>query len=216
MNRLPLYTYAVGRPFDPAWLAGLRGVDGALVTSVRVGDLVAVTSSLARDTASPDDLAARKALVRAHDHVVAVVSELTAVLPLPPGTVHLGRSGVVGALRARQAVYSAALDRVAGCVELGVKAYVVARPVEDADRRTAAVAGQVGADLLRVAREGHPRAVPTGAKILDACYLVDVASIDAFVARVSALDRALPDLDVVVTGPWAPYSFVAIDEDIPA
>jgi len=228
----PLYTYAVARPFDPARLAGLRGVDGAAVTVVRAGDLLAITSSLASGTPEPDDLPALEALARAHDRVVAAVSQLTTVLPFRLGTVHLGRSGVVGVLRDRHAAFGAALDRVAGCVELGVKAYAVARPApvgapgsgreylaqrrerQEAERRAVAVAGRVGADLLHLARDGHAHSAQASTNLLNASYLVDTASVDGFVARVAALDRALPELDLVVTGPWAPYSFAAIDEDM--
>jgi hypothetical protein len=45
-RRRATYTYAIARPFHPAHLWGVRGVDGAAAHLVHHDDLVAVVSTL--------------------------------------------------------------------------------------------------------------------------------------------------------------------------
>ena len=81
------YAYAVARSFDPAQLAGVRGVDGADVRLVRYRDLVAVVSPV--PLTEFDEAALRtkleslpwlEATARAHHAVVDVVAASSVTL----------------------------------------------------------------------------------------------------------------------------------------
>ena len=124
------YAYAVARSFDPAQLAGVRGVDGADVRLVRYRDLVAVVSPV--PLTEFDEAALRtkleslpwlEATARAHHAVVDVVAASSVTLPLRLATVYRGDERVTEVLRQGGRRFRAALDRLAGRVELGVKVY---------------------------------------------------------------------------------------------
>ncbi|MEV4515449.1 GvpL/GvpF family gas vesicle protein [Dactylosporangium sp. NPDC049525] len=51
--------------------------------------------------------------------------------------------------------------------------------------------------------------------VLNGAYLVGAADADQFAAAVAALTGRLPALRLQLTGPWPPYSFVAVDEEPP-
>jgi Gas vesicle synthesis protein GvpL/GvpF len=125
------YTYAIARAFDPTKLAGLRGIDGAVVRLVGCDDLAAVVSSLPPAIAEPAALRARletlaelEEIARSHHAVVEAVAACSVTLPLRLGTVHHGDNRVAELLLRRQRQLSAALDRLDGRVELGVKVYL--------------------------------------------------------------------------------------------
>jgi hypothetical protein len=124
------WTYAVARPFDPVRVAGLRGVDGAEVHLVPHRELVAVVSALPAaelaETALRDKLEQPKwleAAARAHHAVVAAVAAGGATLPFRLATIHHGDDRVAAVLRRGYRRLCAALDRLEGRIELGVKVY---------------------------------------------------------------------------------------------
>ena len=80
LNRGATYTYAVARPFDPARIADLRGVDGAPVRLIGYDNVVAVVSTAAPGELDEASLSTRlerldelEVLARSHDAVVASV-----------------------------------------------------------------------------------------------------------------------------------------------
>lgn len=87
----------------------------------------------------------------------------------------------------------------------------------ETDRAAARVAQQLAGAAALARREAIPlEAGPRGrpaprALVLKAAFLVDRASSEAFAARCDAIARleAARGLEVELTGPWAPYSFVA-------
>jgi Gas vesicle synthesis protein GvpL/GvpF len=124
------YTYAVARPFDPAQIAQVQGVDGSEVHLVSYQDIVAVVSSLS--VAEFDEAAIRaklatpealEAVARAHHAVVEAVAARSVTLPFRLATIHHGGERVIEVLRQGYRRFCAALDRLAGCVEVGVKVY---------------------------------------------------------------------------------------------
>jgi hypothetical protein len=124
------YTYAVARPFDPARIAQLRGVDGSEVRLVPHQDIVAVVSPIS--VAAFDEAALRAKLAtpealevvaRAHHAVVEAVAACGVTLPFRLATVYHDDERVTEVLRRGHPRFSAALDRLAGRVEVGVKAY---------------------------------------------------------------------------------------------
>ncbi|GDY32534.1 GvpL/GvpF family gas vesicle protein [Gandjariella thermophila] len=122
------YCYAIARPFPEEVLRGLAGVRDAELRPVREGDLVAVTSPV--PAADFDESALRRNLedldwlagvARAHSAVVDAVAERAATLPLRLATVYLDEDRVRAVLRGGRARFAAALDRITGRVEWGVK-----------------------------------------------------------------------------------------------
>ena len=91
------------------------------------------------------------------------------------------------------------------------------REREEALRDAAAGADHIHVTLsaIAVATRRHPLQDPqlSGRKehmLLNAAYLIDDDRRESFEATARAL--RLPDLDLQVTGPWAPYSFAVLDE----
>jgi hypothetical protein len=153
------YAYAVARSFDPPQLAGVRGVDGAEVRLVPYRDLVAVVSPV--PLAEFDEAALRtklewlpwlEATARAHHAVVDAVAARSVTLPLRLATVYRGDERVAEVLRQGYRRFRAALDRLAGRVEVGVK-------VSTDPRATAPAAppstSSPGRDYLRRRRAQH-------------------------------------------------------------
>ena len=142
-----------------------------------------------------------EALLR-HEAVVERLMEDGPLLPMRFGSV---TPDVNGWLAAEQARLSAALERVRGAVELGVRAadpgppaasgteYLMRRAASTAlgDRVHAALAGLARASV-RVPKPPHVGA-----------YLVDRDAVEGFRARAGEHEG------VVCTGPWPPYSFAA-------
>ncbi len=213
------YTYAVARAFDRILIAGLRGVDETPVHLVGYRGIVAVASTIPR--AGIDEAALRARLENGDQRVTDV-------------------------LRRGYGQFEAALDRLTGRVELGVKVYLEmpAEPAgpapasgspgrdylrrrqrqrhqrDDAWRRATATADRVAAALADLAvehRRHRPQSTrPSGARgenILNAAYLVDARRAEQFADRARRLGADAAGVHVEVTGPWAPYSFAAVDDE---
>ncbi|RKS73542.1 gas vesicle protein GvpL/GvpF [Actinomadura pelletieri DSM 43383] len=94
---------------------------------------------------------------------------------------------------------------------------------EDAGREAAARAGDVHAELAdhAVAFRHHPPQDPRlsgrpGVQILNAAYLLDEEQTDGFLAVARAAGERLAGIEVEVTGPWPPYSFIDTADATPA
>lgn len=201
------------------------GVDDHPVRVVREGELSALVSSVPLSRFDADvlrreleDLDRVEALARAHDRVVEAAPD---VLPARLCTLYESPEAVAGMLRAEHEGLRSALERLAGKVELGVKAY--ARPEEQRARASS------GADYL--ARKGAKREASASldatleaihARLSEAAEgsvvnhprdsLFNGAYLVADQERFAALVASLADehgVDLQLTGPWAPYHFVA-------
>jgi hypothetical protein len=144
------------------------------------------------------------------------------VLPLRFGTVLADEAALTEALTARRDEFAAALERVRGRVELGVRVvadrptrpdrrpdsgreYVLARLEEQ--RRAERAARELLAPLAALASDSRLRRGSVAPTLLSAAYLVERDEVPAFRERVDELAAAWPDVRVVCSGPWAPYSF---------
>jgi hypothetical protein len=162
-----VYTYAVARPFDPARLAGLRGIDSAGIHLVRHREVVAVVSPLPAASADESALRARletleelEVMVRAHHAVVEAVSAQSVTLPLRLATLHHGDARVADALREGYEGFCVVLDRLAGRVELGVKIHAGVRDASRAEPTESedSPSSTPGRDYLRrLHRQRHQR-----------------------------------------------------------
>jgi hypothetical protein len=111
-------------------IGGLRGVAGEPLRAVVAGDLAAVVGTVGLAEFGQDalrnnfeDLDWLSAKARAHDAVVSGVARFGPVIPVRMATVYFDDDRVRQLLTDRHDAFDAALHRVAGRVELGVKAY---------------------------------------------------------------------------------------------
>ena len=208
------YAYAVARSFDPARLAGVRGVDGAEVHLVPYREIVAVVSPV--PLAEFDEAALRaklerlpwlEATARTHHAVVDAVAACGVTLPLRLATVYRGDERVAEVLRQDYLRRRRAQHRAR----------------DDAWQRAAAAAARVDATLAELAVDSRHRPPQSprlsgarGENVLNATYLVDAERAEEFAARARHLDAEAPDARVELTGPWAPYSFAPPDDQEPA
>jgi hypothetical protein len=59
-----------------------------------------------------------------------------------------------------------------------------------------------------LARASRQRAADSPSEPLRAAYLVDRNRIEQFALEVAGLQESRPDLRLLCTGPWPPYSFI--------
>ena len=153
-----------------------------------------------------------------HERVVEALMEDRDLLPVRYGTRLGGEGEAARALAERHAELARALDRVRGAVEVSVRA-VRTGDESDADEaetgseylraraRTAAAAGTLHEPLSAAARASVRRPPSLPAELLRAAYLVDRERLARFTSLVRELDESNPDMQVLCTGPWPPYSF---------
>jgi hypothetical protein len=176
------------------------------VRAVRAGELTVLCSPAAgeRDL-TPDALWRREALIEE-------LMEERALLPVRYGTVVEDERAAAEAVAGRDAELAGRLERVRGAVELavraqpaeaeqapagGVKFIQTRRAAEDAARK-------LHERLAAAAREA---VLQPGRELLRGAYLVPRDGVEDIVALVRALQEQRPELLLVCTGPWPPYSF---------
>lgn len=146
-----------------------------------------------------------------HGLVVEGLLEVAdAVLPVRFGERFETERELAAAVEPRLEALEAQLDRVAGCVEVGVR--VVPRPEprrrdDGAAYMRARLHEQLAVD--EVHRRLAAQARDSVQTSRDADYLVGRTEVRAFTRAVQDLVDSHPALDIVCTGPWAPYNFAA-------
>ncbi len=161
MTGAGLWLHAVVRDLDPARLVGLTGVGGQAVRPVPAGGLTAVVGpvDLAEFGEEPlrrnlEDLTWLEAVARTHHRVAEELFRHGPVIPARLATIYRDEDSVAELLTRRGGDLAAALDRVAGRLEWGVKIYAAPPPAlprpspGTADRQPGA-----GAAYLRRRRE---------------------------------------------------------------
>ena len=177
-----------------------------------------------------------------HQSVVRRLLAAATVVPLRFGSLHRDTAAVEGFLAEHRDEFVAALDRVRGRVELGVKLWVAA-PADEAEGRRPATGREylerrrearehaataraaldetlraVHARLLAVSEAGvlnrsQPRELTGDSRVMAMNAAYLVdADDDSLFSEVEHLRRAHPGLVFEVTGPWAPYNFVGSPE----
>lgn len=111
-------------------LSSLAGVAGTAVRPVPAGGLTLLVSDVDLDEFGAEALARNledldwlERAARAHHEVIDAATRLFPVLPMRLATVYSGEAVAVAAVRAHEDEFAAALDRVRGRAEWGVKAY---------------------------------------------------------------------------------------------
>jgi hypothetical protein len=128
------------------------------------------------------------------EEVVERLMEERNLLPVRLGTVVADESAAVEAVAERRPELLDGLRRVQGAVELAIRA-------------TGRLEGFVGEIHEPLAESSRDALLKPDGDPLRAAYLVDRDQVESFVERVAGLQRAHPEIDLICTGPWPPYSF---------
>jgi hypothetical protein len=144
-----VWIYAIAEYVSLAPLGRLRGVGGGPVRTVAAAGLTAVAEDVELTEFGEEalrrnleDLAWLEAAARAHHRVIGAVAQQGPVVPMRLATVYSDDAGITAMLTERGADLRAALSRIGGRQEWGVKAYA-RRPSETGDD-SEAVAGPSG------------------------------------------------------------------------
>ena len=229
MSSTVLRVFGVGRAGDPVDVQVVRhGGLAALVEAVPAEDWSA--EALPRRL---EDLGWLETQARRHDAVLRAHLPHP-VVPFPLTTVFTDEDGVRRALDERVDRLTAALDRVAGRLELGVVVHVDTATVQPAENEPAAAGDRPGAayierrlrrqrraevaraDAAKVADTVHARLAPLAERavrgnVLNASYLVRTDAVGAFDSEIERLAADIAGARIRRTGPWAPFHFV--DQD---
>jgi hypothetical protein len=218
-----VYLYCLG-PTELPDPEDVTGVDGA---SVRAEEVEGFRAWLSDTDAPPTASVAR---VREHNAVVEAAAREVTPVPIRFGQWFGSRGELEASLGSRRDGLRAALARVRGAVEFGVRvvdpaversvdsdrssgrAYLEAlarreREAELARARGREIAVEMESSLGSSIREQRSR--PGGRHDLVAIsHLVDRHDTGTYRRRLEELPPRYGDLHFVVTGPWPPYGFV--------
>lgn len=180
-----------------AFTQGLRELESGLEARP-FGRVAAVTGD-----EEPDPL--RHGLV-----VEGLLDKADAVLPARFGERFSTDEDFAAAVTPRLEALEHQLDRVAGCVEVGVR-IVPRRERQDGNDGAAYMQARLREQLAveEVHRVLAAEARDSVRTSCDAGYLVERSDVGAFSHAVERVLEAHPALDALCTGPWAPYSFAA-------
>lgn len=166
-----------------------------------------------------------------HERLVEAFMHDRDLLPVRYGTCVPDEAAVAQALQDNREAYAAALQTVRGAVELAVRVFAgeaQTPPVASqtpspspspssgtdylrARSRSAAAEADASAcihePLAKIARATTVARVPRAGELLRAAYLVPRDRVAAFSERVGELGERSPQLRIICTGPWPPYSF---------
>nr|WP_156000104.1 GvpL/GvpF family gas vesicle protein [Streptomonospora sp. PA3] len=179
------YVYAVARPLAAEAVADLKGVGGRPVHLVEHEGLVAVVSAVPLHEfdedalrANLEDLGWLEEVARAHHGVVDAAARRTDVVPLRLATVYHGDDRVRAVLREGREDFAGALERVAGCLEFGVKVYAepASRPAAPEPPAAAPAGESPGKAYLRKRREQRDRRDDVWQQAAQLCERLDAAA----------------------------------------
>ena len=195
---------------------------------VRQGELAALTSTVGFTEeslqASLEELAELESIARAHERVLDDALRRGPVVPFRIATLYESREHVREMLAAERTPLVAALRRLRGKAEWGVKAYApaapasAAPPASGADYLARKTAGRHAAEEVDAAVDAvheRLRAQASGAvlnpardrgMLLNAAYLVADADVPVFRALVSELSGR-HRIPLQLTGPWPAFHF---------
>jgi gas vesicle protein GvpL/GvpF len=214
-----VHLYALVR--RPAAVPGVSGIGDAPLRTVELEDGI---DAVVSDTT--DGVSRSEGAIFAHAQVVEALSEANEAILPARFTAGAGgddelRTSVVG----RREQVAAGLDRVDGCVELGLRVlrqdggdespaasgaeYMRRRlgQVEQAQRLARDLHGRLG----ELARESTSQVVARDDLVLTAAYLLPRAAVEEFRSALEAVEAEHRDVTLVLTGPWPPYSFALLE-----
>jgi Gas vesicle synthesis protein GvpL/GvpF len=167
--------------------------DVAPLRAVAAGRLE-VICAVATDVATSADVLWR------HEEIVEAIMVDRDLLPFRFGTRVRDEGAAAAAIAASESDLAAALERVRGAVELSLR--IIAPEPGDDDAR------DIHASLAVLARASMQRPPRAAGELLRAAYLVDRGdAAERFGRAVADCQAAHPELRLLCTGPWPPYSF---------
>jgi hypothetical protein len=207
-----------------------RGLEGAPVRVVDAGPLLAWVSDL--EEAAVTVTVER---VRAHDAVVRSALEIETPLPARFGQTFADDAGLRASIERRRDALLELLSRVRGAVEMTVRALLDPSPASGGGapprdsgreyldwlrvRQHTARAARTQADFLHrrisdavlgmVREEARAPAQPSICS-LSVSHLVPRDAVAGYRLTLRALIEDDPQLRLMVSGPWAPYSFAEL------
>jgi len=175
-------------------LPPVPGVDGAPLERRRVNGVELVISD------GGDTEVTQAAVLRHAEVVEGLMSRSGAVLPAQFGRPFGDDAELEAAIRPKARDLERGLERVRGCVEFGLR---VAGESPSAESGTAYMRARLAQQRAVEPLEHLSRDVSANA------YLVPAEKVDEFQEAVRRLQAEHPELTIVCTGPWPPYSFGA-------
>jgi hypothetical protein len=175
-------------------LPPLAGVNDAPLERKRVGRLELVVSD------DPGGEVTQDAVLRHAEVVEGLMNRSRAVLPAQFGRPFDDEGELAAAIRTKAPELERGLERVRGCVEFGLR---VAGEGPSATSGTEYMHARLAQQRIVEPLERLSRASASNA------YLVPTENVPAFREAVTHLQNEHPELSVVCTGPWPPYSFGA-------
>jgi hypothetical protein len=213
-----IYVYGICDPAITPPTLTRRGLGGARLRALERGGLAAVYSHHRSLRPRPT-----REFVLDHERVVESIMAHSTVLPLRFGTQLEHEDQLAALLAARRDELLRSLQRVRGKTELGLR-MIPERPV--CGRRTVRPTGrdyllsrvrthrlqqqaihEVHEALAGLSEASCIREPARPPAILVAAYLIDAERVDEFRRRADQLARCQDGMQVIVTGPWPPYSF---------
>ena len=216
-----LYLYAFSQ--SPTTLPQTVGLEDAPLSVETLDGIEAVVSAFEGSA-----IQASEESVLAHARVIEqLAARNEAVVPAQFGRAFDDSGSLEDAVRDREAELRDAIERVRGCVELGLR---VLAPVDESapapasgreymlgrleqSRRDESDADELHAPLAALAREATRSLRATPQLLLSAAYLLPRGDVERFREAVRSQQEAHPDLSFVCTGPWPPYSFATAGGD---
>ena len=208
-----IHVYGIVDELDS--LPPVEGVDDAPLERRRVGGLELVVSEVPREEVT------QEAVLRHAEVVEALMGRSRAVLPAQFSRPFAGDEELASAVTAKAPELEERLQRVRGCVELGLR--VVAPAAEtvpeaesgaeylrarlDEERHRAELVAALDEPLARLSQDTAGGA--KGSNAFERAYLVREEEVSSFLETVRELEAAHPELSLACTGPWPPYSFGA-------
>jgi hypothetical protein len=201
-------------------LPPITGVDAGPLERCRIEGLDLVVSRGAREGSD-----VTQAAVLSHANVVEeLMARSGAVLPARFGHAFTDEQELADAVRIKASALARGLNLVRGCLEFGLRVlgrdstaengsgelsgrdYMQRRLAEERGRRH--LAEELHEPLARLSR-ASARFGGASSDLLQSAYLVPRQETDVFGEAVRRLEAAHPDLTIVCTGPWPPYTFAA-------
>jgi len=220
---MTLALYAITEADAPA--IEERGLDGRPLRSVAQDDLAAVVSEhdgprIARSAANLWD----------YEQIMERLLADRTLLPMQFGTVLADEPAVKAMISERADELRTGLERVRGAVELGIRAGWRAPDPPNGSSEgqangTAYMLERVALHrqacdlvdrldpLAGLARDIRVRLLGQGDLPVLESYLVNRDRVEEFTERVRAIDERHPEIELVCTGPWPPYSFATVTEE---
>jgi gas vesicle protein GvpL/GvpF len=207
-------------------LPRIPGLDGAPLEHRCIDGFELVVSKAAREFPDVSEEA-----VLTHANVVdELMARSRAVLPAQLGRAFADEDELSAAVRENAPELERGLSRVQGCLEFGLRVlggepadkdgstrfsgseYMHTRLAET--KKRSRVLQELHEPFTRLSRASARFGGASG-DLLQGAYLVPEENANAFRENVRRLETANPELTVICTGPWPPYTFAGDREGLP-